>query len=54
MELGQHKRSTIATDMHAYFCDPQNPWQRGANENSTDCSGDYFPKGSSLFAIAHH
>jgi IS30 family transposase len=33
-ELTDHKRFTLATNIDVYFCDPQNPWQRGSNENT--------------------
>jgi IS30 family transposase len=33
-ETADHRRLTRATDMQAYFCDPQHPWQRGSNENT--------------------
>ena len=34
IEMAQHKRFTLATDVQVYFCDPQHPWQRGSNENT--------------------
>src|SRR5512145_2800224 len=33
-EMAKHKRFSLATDVKVYFCDPQQPWQRGSNENA--------------------
>ena len=36
----------VATDVHEFFCDPQSPWRRGANENTNLLLRQYFPRGT--------
>ena len=48
MELAQHKRFTVATDVQVYFCDSQSPWQRGTNQNTNRLLRQYFPNGTNL------
>ena len=47
-EMAEHKRFSLATDVKVYFCDPQQPWQRGSNENTNGLLRQYFPKGTVL------
>ena len=48
MELAEHKRFSIATDVAVHFCDPQAPWQRGTNENTNGLLRQYFPRKTDL------
>ena len=47
-DMSDHRRFTLATDIKVYFCDPQNPWQRGTNENTNGLLRQYFPKGMDI------
>jgi len=47
-EMAQHEKLKSNTGIDVYFCDPQNPWPRGSNENTNGLLRQYFPKGTDL------
>ena len=52
VEMPDHLRFSLATDIRVYFCDPQHPWQRGSNENANGLLRQYFPTGIDLRDIS--
>ena len=55
LEMADHQRFSIDSDIQVYFCDPRSPWQRGSNENTNGLLRQYFAKGSDLsrYSQAH-
>lgn len=48
LEMADHARFTVVTDVSVYFCDPRSPWQRGSNENTNGLLRQYLPKRANL------
>src|SRR5439155_17673983 len=51
MEMAEHARLTVATDVTVDCCDPQSPRQRGTNENTNGPLRQYPPKGTHLSTL---
>jgi IS30 family transposase len=51
LEMAEHARFTVATDVKVYFCDPRSPWQRGSNENTKGLLRQYLPKRANLALV---
>src|SRR6202166_3949685 len=47
-EMAKHKSFTVDTNVKDYCCDPQSPWKRATNENTTGLLRQSFPKRTDL------
>ena len=47
-EFARHEAVTRAIGLHAYFCDPHSPWQRGSIENAHGRLRRDLPRKTSL------
>jgi IS30 family transposase len=47
-EMSKHLQLTKQIGVTVYFCDPNSPWQKGANENTNGLYRQYFPKRTEL------
>ena len=45
VEMSDHRRFTMATDIAVYFCDPQSPWQRAAQTKTPTACCDSISLG---------
>lgn len=52
-EFALHSKVTEALGVPFYFPKPHQPWQRGTNENSNGLLREYYPKGSSFYAVTN-
>jgi IS30 family transposase len=48
LEVSEHRKFTVATNVDVYFCDPQSPWQSGSKQNTNRLIREYFPKGTDI------